>query len=378
MEESSEKKPKKKKNLSEWILAYDKNAYCDPKIDEDDRELLIDSFNECSDLRKSFHDSLQNLFSHFGFSRTYDPHRLDKSFTATKYPKYELRKSYYYDGDLKLFKNNSVSKFDIKKKGFNKKIRNIKPQKKSINSLRKKMFPKGELFEDFHNDKKKEKTEQELYDLEIINKMIDKKEKEGNYGGEKKKEILTEKVIESENEDSEEKTNRKNRGIEKNDKLLNKIFTEIEKNNGKEIGNDNEEIINEYKNKISRNVKIEEKNSNSEKDLEKDGSFKSSITKANSSTRKSEVRVKKFFRTNEDVIDVEENESDKNNFSGGRNSYIKYKKNKNTYDKNNRSDINYEKNNFYVGKEEVLSPIRKEKYYKEEKIETNVYKKKNK
>ena len=158
MEESSEKKPKKKKNLSEWILAYDKNAYCDPKIDEDDRELLIDSFNECSDLRKSFHDSLQNLFSHFGFSRTYDPHRLDKSFTATKYPKYELRKSYYYDGDLKLFKNNSVSKFDIKKKGFNKKIRNIKPQKKSINSLRKKMLPKGELFEDFHNDKKKEKN----------------------------------------------------------------------------------------------------------------------------------------------------------------------------------------------------------------------------
>ena len=68
MTESSEKKVKIKNKLSEWILDYDKNAYCDSKIDDETREILIDSFNECSDLRKSFHDSLNNFFNNLGFS----------------------------------------------------------------------------------------------------------------------------------------------------------------------------------------------------------------------------------------------------------------------------------------------------------------------
>ena len=65
---SSKNNRDQKTRLSEWILDYDKNAYCDNKINNESREVLIDSFNECSDLRKSFHDSLQNFFNNFGFS----------------------------------------------------------------------------------------------------------------------------------------------------------------------------------------------------------------------------------------------------------------------------------------------------------------------
>ena len=67
MHKESEHISRQKEKLSSWILDYDKNAYCDPKINEESRELLVDSFNECSDLRKSFHNSLNQFFSNLHF-----------------------------------------------------------------------------------------------------------------------------------------------------------------------------------------------------------------------------------------------------------------------------------------------------------------------
>ena len=352
MDEPVDNRPKKRKNLSQWILAYDKNAYCDSKIEEDDRELLIDSFNECSDLRKSFHDSLKNLFSNFGFSRMQDSIQFENSFNSTKYPKFGLRKSYYYDGDLKLFKNNSVSKFHIKKKA---KQQNNKNKKKTINTLRKKMFPQGEEFEDFQKDSKKVKTEKDLYELEIINKMIfENKGKETNYNVDKRKDVLTEQVIESENEDTEE--NRTYRNYKKSerdnvqkDKILNRIFGEIEK--GKSSKKENEEEFNEYKG-ISKNRRIKEKYP--EKDNEKEETLKSSITKANSSIRKSEKRFYHFNNQNE-----EDKESDKNS-NEGRISAKRYRK-FGKYDENNKNRVNNAEHYKFNIEGEILSPIRREK-----------------
>ena len=109
MEDSSEDNIKtinKKRNLSKWILSYDKNSYCDSKIKEENRNFLIDSFNDSSEKRKSFHGSLKKLCSSFDFPRVSDPLKFERSYTITTYPKFELRKLYHYDKDLKLFKNN--------------------------------------------------------------------------------------------------------------------------------------------------------------------------------------------------------------------------------------------------------------------------------
>ena len=355
MEDPSDNKPKKRKNLSQWILAYDKNAYCDSKIEEEDRDLLIDSFNECSDIRKSFHDSLKNLFSNFGFSCMQDSIQFENSFNSTKYPKFALRKAYYYDGDLKLFKNNSVSKFHIKKKT---KQQNNKNKKKTINTLRKKMFPKGEEFEDFQKDNKKVKTEQDLQEIDIINKMIfENKGKEENYNADKRKEILTEKVIESENEDTEENRTYRNykksgRDNAQKDKILNKIFGEIEK--GKSTKNENEEEINAYKGS-SKYRRTAEKYS--EKDNEKEESLKSSITKANSSIRKSEKRFYNFKNQND-----EDKESDKN-INEGRTSSKRYRK-FGKFDENNKNKMNNTEQYKFSIEGEILSPSGKEKVTK--------------
>ena len=120
MKEYPKEREKDKNKLSEWILDYDKNAYCDSKINNDTRDLLIDSFNECSDIRKSFHDSLQNFFNNLGFSASMrNIHKYENSFTSFDNILHEKRKTFGYTEDFGLKKNNSVSKFGKKKKKIN-------------------------------------------------------------------------------------------------------------------------------------------------------------------------------------------------------------------------------------------------------------------
>ena len=238
MTESSEKKVKIKNKLSEWILDYDKNAYCDSKIDDETREILIDSFNECSDLRKSFHDSLNNFFNNLGFSSSMkNIHKFDNSFGSSDFFIQEKRKTFGNIGDFGLIKNNSVSKFGFtKKKKIKKKVKNdIKP----ITSIRKKMLTREELDdeeeeeeEEYINKKKKEKIEKDKYELDIINKMVYGDIEKKDYNEDQRIEIK-EEILE-ENEESEEKrTIEKNKDISKNksiknkDKLINSIFDEM-------------------------------------------------------------------------------------------------------------------------------------------------------
>ena len=156
MTEHPKEREKNLNPLSEWILDYDKHSYCDPKINNESRDLLIESFNECSDLRKSFHDSLQNLFNNFSFSASMkNIHRFD-SFTSFDNLFHEKRKTFGYTEDFGLFKNNSVSKFGIKNNkiySLNKNEDNQQNinQAKAITSIRKKVVTKEDLNE-YEND----------------------------------------------------------------------------------------------------------------------------------------------------------------------------------------------------------------------------------
>jgi hypothetical protein len=81
MTESLKRKQKHTHNLSDWILDYDKKTYNNLKVKDDSKDILIDSFNECSDLRKSFHENLQNIFTDFGFSSMKNFFKHNNSFT---------------------------------------------------------------------------------------------------------------------------------------------------------------------------------------------------------------------------------------------------------------------------------------------------------
>ena len=143
MLQNSEHLSHQKKKLSSWILDYDKNAYCDPKIPNDSRELLVDSFNECSDLRKSFHNSLNEFFSNLGFSSMKPFHKYDNSFTNYEKATHEQHKdNLRMDIGFSLINDNS--EVNLKK---NKKV---KDKNKNVISLKKKIF-KNEI-ENFKNN----------------------------------------------------------------------------------------------------------------------------------------------------------------------------------------------------------------------------------
>ena len=175
MKDYLKERKKDKNELSEWILDYDKNAYCDTKINNDTRDVLIDSFNECSDLRKSFHDSLQNFFNNLGFSASMkNIHKFDNSFTSFDNILHEKRKTFGYTEDFGLIKNNSVTKFGGKKsKLINLKQNQMKDHDKPITSIKKKMLQDRKLLDDDEKEEYDEqKEEKRRHDIDLINRMV--------------------------------------------------------------------------------------------------------------------------------------------------------------------------------------------------------------
>ena len=241
MQKNTEHFSHQKEKLSSWILDYDKNAYCDPKISHDSRELLVDSFNECSDLRKSFHNSLNEFFSNLGFSSMNHFHKYDNSFTN-----YEKATHAQHNNKLGLdigfsfIKDNSEINLG-NKKNTNKKKTKDKGKSKNIISLKKK-FLKNEIENYKEND-----------------------------------------FIESDNEDSDEKKidkYKKEKDSEKDgDYFLNSIYNQFGISNKNKIGIKEEskdnKVIEKEENKI---FKKENKNIYSKKISEKikDSNIKSS------------------------------------------------------------------------------------------------------
>ena len=211
MFKDSEHYSRQKEKLSSWILDYDKNAYCDSKISENNREVLIDSFNECSDLRKSFHNSLNQFFTNLGFSSMKNIRKYDNSFTYYEFANHDRHnKNLGEDLGFSFIKNNSMSKIDRNRGGIidlKQKLRDNNKSKsknknkniyknKNVISLRKKIFmnelenskensdvEENELYKD-ENEKVIESTKgfsDERRKAEYKKEIEEKKEKERDY-----------------------------------------------------------------------------------------------------------------------------------------------------------------------------------------------------
>ena len=268
MLQESEHFSRQKEKLSSWILDYDKNAYCDPKINEDSRELLIDSFNECSDLRKSFHNSLNQFFTNLGFSSMKNIHKYDNSFTYFEFDKHDkLHNNLGKDIGFSFIKNNSVSKYDSNKGG----IINLKKKLRDNNKSKNK-------------DKKKKKN------VISLKKKIFERERENSKMNVSDEEY-EQKVIESDNEDSDninnikmkkEKTEKKGIKEEKKDNdidyLLNSIYNQF--------GISKKEILNQEEEKENKIFPKEEKNKYSEKKVDSKYHIKESNKQSNKDQKK--------------------------------------------------------------------------------------------
>ena len=343
-------KIKTKSKISEWILDYDKNTYSDLQKKRDNKDILIDSFNECTQLRKSLHNSLDNIFNNLEFKNIKKIIKHDNSFTSLKFPNNEQRKILSYKRDYHLMKNNSVSKYDIKKQSvFSESNNYIKPERKYFIT----QHNQNEDVDVDTNPNQIETNGQKTYELKMIKKITyNNNEKDGNYEGEKRIEIFKKKVIESENEENDEKKNmEKIKQIKKikkgnNDKILNSIFNEIVKVKGNSVKDEDlevpqEEMNNEYyiNSKtaiISRKEKV--LNYGREKDKEVDESVRTSNTNntnTNASyglnsirkTEKKEKEKRQIFK-NRNILQngSEENPNEQNYFSGGKYSAKRYNK----------------------------------------------------
>ena len=266
MEDSLQRKQKHKRNLSDWILDHDKKTYTDINIKNESKNILIDSFNECSDLRRSFHDNLRTIFRDMGFSSMKNIHENGNNLTLD-FPSNDRNTKYCYNGEITVIKNNSVSKFGIK----NNKIYSLNknddsqqnmPQTKVISSLRKKVAPK-EDFNEYENDyyDKNRDIQEKKYEIKMVNKYIDTdrdKENDRNYGQITRKEIYTKEIINAPNENEFENDDDyengesitylkkidnfgKNKFPEKSeDKIINSIFSELVKVKSPNKENDDE------------------------------------------------------------------------------------------------------------------------------------------
>ena len=200
MEDSLKRKQKHKRNLSDWILDHDKNTYADINIKNESKNILIDSFNECSDLRRSFHDNLRTIFTDMGFSSMKNIHENGNNLTLDLSSN-DKNTKYCYNGEITVIKNNSVSKFGIKNNKIyslnkNEDIQQNKPQTKVITSLRKDDFNKYE--NDYYG--KYGDIQENKYEIKMVKQYMDAKKNDRNYDKITRKEIYTKEIINEPNE----------------------------------------------------------------------------------------------------------------------------------------------------------------------------------
>ncbi len=236
---------RQKEKLSSWILDYDKNAYCDPIITDESRDLLIDSFNECSDLRRSFHNSLNEFFCNLGFSSMENIHKYgNSSFSKYELPMHPGVRSMGCKGEFLMNKNNSYGQIGNKRnKMIKNKIKKGKNKNKKMISLKKRVF-----MEEIGNY---DDEDDGIKGFKYINQDNDINN------------IYDEKIMESNDEDSEHKKD--NNYKHKN---MNKINTEEQKDNqGDYLLNS---IFNQFGFSYNKDKNKEKENEN-KKDDKKEG-----------------------------------------------------------------------------------------------------------
>ena len=362
MSELHEKKQNSK--ISELLSNFDKNTYHKiRKKKNNEKDILIDSFNECSDLRNSLQNSLDNIVDNFDTQYMNHILKHDNSFSSLKIPTKEQRKILTYNKEMHLTKNNSVSKYDIKTEKVPIDI-NSQINHENQYYYSQKIQNNMQDMQDIENVN--DKNGQKAYEYKMYKKIIYNNNNNdndmGNYDGEKNIKIIKKQVIHSGNEYNDEINNvNSNKNGKGKDKILNSIFDEIVKVKGDEILNEPDDEINNKYDMHSKTFVTSRKekalNYDKDKDIENDESYRSSNTNANTtfnrnSIRKSQKREKekKHFNKNQNIIEDIEIPVELNNYSGKcspRNykykrvyKYIQTSENeKNDINQNNRSTV---------------------------------------
>ena len=250
---------RQKKKLSSWILNYDKNAYCDNKISENNRDLLIDSFNECSEIRKSFHQELNQFFTRFGFSSMNNIHKYDKYFTYYDPDKYDKNNnSLGNDFSFCLNRYSSMPKIDIERGG----IINLKKKLRDNNKSRNKS-----------KSNKKNKKNKNKFVISLKKKILNNENENSKISDSEEEEDEDKKIEDYDNKYSEKEEDNYNNEIEEKidkekerDYLLNSIYNQfgITKNQLLNIEEVEEEKTNQIFNKEEGKNKYNKKSYNKE------------------------------------------------------------------------------------------------------------------
>ena len=210
-----------KSHISEWMIDYDKNSISNSNIIKGKKDILLRSCNDHSVLKQNYPNTqLKNISINFGFPNTINTYKYKNTFPLSDFPMFEQRNVFYYDKNFQLFKNKSVSKYGEKKSNsisHSKNSRIFSPQHKITTSIKKKKY-----LDDKVVDKKIEKSEKDIYELEVVNQVL--------YDDEAKLSQIVGKELDNEWGEIEQFIfdNEKN----KKNNLLNSVYVEIEKENG--------------------------------------------------------------------------------------------------------------------------------------------------
>ena len=210
-----------KSHISEWMIDYDKNSISNSNILKGKKDILLRSCNDHSVLKQNYPNTqLKNISINFGFPNTINTYKYKNTFPLSDFPMFEQRNVFYYDKNFQLFKNKSVSKYGEKKSNsisHSKNSRIFSPQHKITTSIKKKKY-----LDDKVVDKKIEKSEKDIYELEVVNQVL--------YDDEAKLSQIVGKELDNEWGEIEQFIfdNEKN----KKNNLLNSVYVEIEKENG--------------------------------------------------------------------------------------------------------------------------------------------------
>ena len=99
----------RKLTLSQWILKFDKHLLSNPQFYECVKEYFYDSYRQCADLRKEFHNTfLPELDSNLGFPSSKEYYKYENFFKTLDYTKFDLSNFYFYNDDLNLYKKNNT------------------------------------------------------------------------------------------------------------------------------------------------------------------------------------------------------------------------------------------------------------------------------
>ena len=153
--------------LSQWILKFDKYLLSNPKLYEYIKEYFFESYKNCSELRKEFHnDFLPKLESELGFPSKKEFYDYNNFFKIQNYDKFDLADFYYYDDDLNLYNRNNNNLKSTKNK--KEKIKNLN---KNINPLPKDSSYGGNKYaeNDEESDKNKKDKNQNLNIIPMYN-----------------------------------------------------------------------------------------------------------------------------------------------------------------------------------------------------------------